>query len=132
MAEKLTLKKLSDELDMLRAQMGVLEQRLEHRIDTLQEAVSAVAASGNGAAKSPGHATAIDVAQHQQLIAEAAYLIAEQRGFQGGDPAQDWAEAERQVNERLMQQGTASDKAATRAKRPARKKPASKPTRATK
>ncbi len=30
-------------------------------------------------------------------IAEAAYFISKERGFTGGDPLQDWLEAERRV-----------------------------------
>lgn len=36
-----------------------------------------------------------------RLIAEAAYLIAEARGFQDGDPTRDWLQAEAEVDERL-------------------------------
>ena len=36
-----------------------------------------------------------------KMISDAAYYIAEKRGFVGGDPAQDWCEAERQIEERL-------------------------------
>lgn len=35
--------------------------------------------------------------ERHRMIAEAAYYIAEQRGFQGGDPEQDWREAEAQI-----------------------------------
>ena len=31
-------------------------------------------------------------------IAEAAYFLARQRGFSGGDPVQDWLEAERMID----------------------------------
>lgn len=31
------------------------------------------------------------------MIAEAAYFMAEHRGFQGGDPVQDWLEAEAEI-----------------------------------
>jgi hypothetical protein len=34
----------------------------------------------------------------QQMIAEAAYLRAEQRGFSAGDPLDDWLAAEREVD----------------------------------
>lgn len=34
----------------------------------------------------------------RQMIAEAAYFRAEQRGFQGGDPVQDWVEAEKEIS----------------------------------
>lgn len=39
--------------------------------------------------------------QRRKLIAEAAYLRAERRGFEQGDPMQDWLEAEREVDQRL-------------------------------
>jgi len=32
------------------------------------------------------------------LIAETAYLRAERRGFQGGDPVADWLESEKEVD----------------------------------
>ena len=36
------------------------------------------------------------------MIAEAAYLRAEKRGFTGGDPVRDWMEAEREVDAHLQ------------------------------
>lgn len=39
--------------------------------------------------------------ERSRLIAEAAYYIAEKRHFQGGDPAQDWIQAEQEVDSRL-------------------------------
>lgn len=36
-----------------------------------------------------------------QMIAEAAFLQAEKRGFQGGDPVSDWLEAEKSVDRSL-------------------------------
>jgi hypothetical protein len=36
-----------------------------------------------------------------QMIAEAAYYRAEQRGFAGGDPVRDWLEAEAEVSVKL-------------------------------
>ncbi len=38
-----------------------------------------------------------------QLIEETAYYIAEQRGFNGGDPVQDWIQAESHVAKLLSQ-----------------------------
>jgi hypothetical protein len=35
------------------------------------------------------------------MIQLTAYLRAEKRGFQGGDPMQDWLDAEREVNAML-------------------------------
>lgn len=36
--------------------------------------------------------------QRRALIAESAYLRAERRSFQGGDPVTDWLESEREVD----------------------------------
>jgi DNA anti-recombination protein RmuC len=37
--------------------------------------------------------------QRQRMIAEAAYFRAEQRGFQGGDPVDDWLQAEAEIDQ---------------------------------
>jgi hypothetical protein len=42
--------------------------------------------------------------ERQAMIREAAYLRAEQRGFVGGSPEQDWLLAEQEVDERLLQE----------------------------
>ncbi len=39
--------------------------------------------------------------QRYQMIAEAAYYIAERRGFTNGNPEDDWFEAEAQVDRAL-------------------------------
>lgn len=105
MAERLTLKKLSDELETLRTQMQELEARLEHNLDTRLENAFAAAEPAKPSNSTPVHLAGIDTEQRQRMIAGEAYLIAEQRGFQGGDPSQDWAEAEKLVDYRLMQSG---------------------------
>ena len=46
----------------------------------------------------------ITTEERQAMIREAAYLRAEQRGFVGGSPEQDWVLAEQEVDERLLQQ----------------------------
>lgn len=45
----------------------------------------------------------VSAGQRRQMIAEAAYFRAEKRGFNAGDPLEDWYEAEREVDERLRQ-----------------------------
>jgi hypothetical protein len=105
MAEKLTLKKLSGELEQLRTQMQELEARLKRNFETRLESALAATGSGTHPGNTPPPRTGIDTEQRQRLIADEAYLIAEQRGFQGGDPSQDWIEAERLVDYRLMQPG---------------------------
>ncbi|RMG29381.1 MAG: DUF2934 domain-containing protein [Gammaproteobacteria bacterium] len=41
--------------------------------------------------------------ERRAMIAEAAYLRAEARGFQGGDPVEDWLIAEREIDRRLAE-----------------------------
>jgi len=36
--------------------------------------------------------------KRRRLVAEAAYLKAERRGFEGGDPIEDWLEAEQEID----------------------------------
>jgi hypothetical protein len=44
---------------------------------------------------------AVTANQRYSMIQTAAYLRAEKRGFRNGDPAQDWFEAEREVDAML-------------------------------
>ena len=102
MAEKLTMKKLSEELEHLRTQMQELEARLERNFETRLASALAAAKSAPQPATTARPQAGIDTEQRQRLITDEAYLIAERRGFKGGDPAQDWIEAERLVDYRLM------------------------------
>jgi hypothetical protein len=125
MVERLTLKKLSEEIETLRGRVLELEQQLEHKLETTLEMALARFESGIKQRNLPEHGASIDTEHRQRLIEQEAYLIAEQRGFQGGDPAQDWATAEKHVNHRLMQKDTPG-KPALRTKSPARKKTTTK------
>ncbi len=66
----------------------------------------AVTARNNGAKtpqaadtkKAPGKVTP---EERYRMIAEAAYFRAQQRGFEGGDPAKDWLEAEAEIDRKL-------------------------------
>ena len=40
----------------------------------------------------------VSAEQRNAMIAESAYLRAEARGFQGGDPVQDWLDGEKEVD----------------------------------
>jgi hypothetical protein len=40
--------------------------------------------------------------ERHRLIAEAAYYLAEKRGFQGGNPDQDWVEAATKIDSMFM------------------------------
>jgi chromosome partitioning protein len=48
---------------------------------------------------------AVTAAQRQAMIAKVAYEHAEHRGFQGGDPGQDWLDAEHEVDALLGREG---------------------------
>jgi Protein of unknown function (DUF2934) len=48
-------------------------------------------------------APVLSAEQRRSLIAERAYLRAEGRGFEGGDPIIDWLESEREVDALLSQ-----------------------------
>lgn len=39
--------------------------------------------------------------ERRRMVAEAAYYLAEQRGFTGGDADSDWLQAEIQINRML-------------------------------
>ena len=127
MTEKLTLKKLSGELETLRTRVQELELQLERKLETTLEKAAAKLKSRIESNRLPGHGASIDTEARQQLIAEEAYLIAEQRGFQGGDAAQDWARAEKQVNHRLMQESNVGESALP-GKKPVTKKTSTKPS----
>jgi len=125
MTEKLTLKKLSDELETLRARVLELETELERKLETtLEKAVTRLGARIESR-KLPTYGTSTNAEHRQRMIEQEAYLIAERRGFEGGDSAQDWAMAEKLVNDRLMQADSPA-KPAARTKRPATKKPRAK------
>ena len=49
------------------------------------------AATPSKKASGAGDPSTVD---RSRMIAEAAYYLAEQRGFSGGDPVQDWLDAE--------------------------------------
>ena len=47
----------------------------------------------------PGSKESGQSAARYEMIATAAYLRAEQRGLQGGDPVADWLEAETEIDD---------------------------------
>lgn len=62
------------------------------------------AASGSAATqpeRTDQAARPITSEERHRLIAQAAYLRAEKRGFQNGDPEQDWLEAEKEIDAAL-------------------------------
>jgi hypothetical protein len=49
----------------------------------------------------PATLTGVSAEQRERMIAEAAYYLAEHRHFQGGDPLQDWLEAQAEIDTRI-------------------------------
>lgn len=62
-----------------------------------------VGAAPPSPAPEPGHPAlpAPSDPMRQQWVAEAAYFIAERRGFLGGSPEDDWSQAEVQIDRML-------------------------------
>lgn len=54
-------------------------------------------AAGNGTVQ--GGRGSLSREERERLIAEAAYHRAQQRGFVGGDPVEDWLAAEREIDQ---------------------------------
>jgi Zinc-ribbon containing domain/Protein of unknown function (DUF2934) len=50
---------------------------------------------------SPKRPRVVSQEERRRLIAERAYAIAERRGFAGGDPRNDWLQAETEINREL-------------------------------
>lgn len=69
------------------------------RADKAAKKPSPGAASSKRAKKTTGPEITPD--QRHHLIAEAAYLRAEARGFAPGDPVHDWLAAEQEIDARL-------------------------------
>lgn len=127
MAEKLTMKVLSGELETLRRQLRKVEKELEYKVEQAMEKAaeklrSRIETLENPASQTQGIGGAVDVDARRRLIAERAYLRAERRGFTGGSPEQDWIEAEMEVDRLLLQQPVTGDQPeSVRKKGPARK-----------
>lgn len=60
------------------------------------------ATSRKSRAKTPRDA-GVSAAQRHQMIAEAAYLRAERRGFTPADPVEDWLTAEQEIDALLSE-----------------------------
>jgi len=59
-----------------------------------------VTQKGTAIADIPG--TSVDEEQKHVMIANLAYSYAEERGFEGGDPTEDWLRAESVIEQRLV------------------------------
>lgn len=66
----------------------------------------------SGSKKNAGHSRALNTdtvdatavpqdGEQQRMVSEAAYFRAMNRNFDGGDPVEDWLEAEREITTKL-------------------------------
>ena len=66
-----------------------------------QSAKRQVRSAPNSPVTPPRTDATLSPEERHQMIAEAAYYRAKRRGFCGGDPLQDWVEAEAELGSRL-------------------------------
>lgn len=71
---------------------------------TAKKSAPAAKAAPAAEAKSAPKA-ALTPAERMKMIAEAAYFMAEKRGFSGGSELSDWVAAEKQVDAQLSKRG---------------------------
>ncbi|VAW82559.1 hypothetical protein MNBD_GAMMA13-1433, partial [hydrothermal vent metagenome] len=108
-AEKLTMKVLSGELEVLRKSLLSLENGLERKLEKVMEKAAGklksrleISEQRLGRLRVDGEA-GVDVNARRRLIAETAYRCAERRGFTGGNQEQDWLDAEMEIDSLLLQ-----------------------------
>lgn len=65
---------------------------------------------------SPKRPPTVSQEERRRLIAERAYSIAERRGFAGGDPRDDWLQAEAEINRELALGGEEAEPSAAQRK----------------
>ncbi|MGH8721290.1 MAG: DUF2934 domain-containing protein [Burkholderiales bacterium] len=78
------------------------------RKTTTRSTTTKAAARKKAPANKPAPAGMLLPVSHEErwrMVAEAAYYIAQRRGFVGGDPTADWAQAEAEVEAKLKQEG---------------------------
>ena len=113
MAERLTMKLLAEELDTLRKQLSKVEKRFERKLEgALEKATEKLKARIDDGGLHVQYGPAVDADARRRLIEQCAYLRAERRGFAGGDPRQDWLDAEMEIDQLLLQGWTKNDTSA--------------------
>ena len=112
MAEKMTIEKMSAEMDILWKRIKELELTLSRKLEdalkgTTRKLKRQLTTDHDGLGS-----MVISKKIRRDLIELTAYHKAERRGFTGGDPEQDWLEAEQEVDRLLLGGQTALDTAA--------------------
>ena len=78
-----------------------------HTSESLFSTSKTSGANGSGARAST--LREVSAEQREQMIAEAAYYLAKRRHFQGGDPLQDWREAQAEIDTRFRLRDNGQD-----------------------
>lgn len=104
MAEKMTLDKMTVEMDVLWGRLKELELTLSRKLETsLKTTARKLKQSLSANADNNLDQLVISNEIRQELIQLTAYYKAEQRGFTGGNPEQDWLDAEAEVDYLLLE-----------------------------
>ena len=112
MAEKMTVEKMSVEMDILWGRIKELELSLSQKLEnTLKNTAQKLKRQLSSDHAGPG-GMVVSNKIRQELIQLTAYHKAESRGFIGGDSEQDWLEAEQEVDHLLLGEKVALDDAA--------------------
>ena len=102
MAEKMTIEKMSVEMDILWGGIKELELSLSQKLEnTLKNTTRKLKRQQDTEDAGLG-SMVISNKIRRELIQLTAYHKAESRGFTGGDPEQDWLEAEKEVDQLLL------------------------------
>jgi hypothetical protein len=102
MAEKLTIEKMSVEMDILWGRIKELELTLSRKLEnTLKSTTRKLKRQLSADNEGLGSMVISNKIRHE-LIQLTAYHKAESRGFISGDPKQDWLEAEQEVDRLLL------------------------------
>jgi hypothetical protein len=102
MAEKMTIEKMSVEMDILWSRIKELELSLSQKLEnTLKNTTRKLKRQLSSGDEGVGSMVISNKIRHD-LIQLTAYHKAEKRGFTGGDPEQDWLEAEQEVDRLLL------------------------------
>jgi hypothetical protein len=102
MAEKMTIEKMSMEMDVLWSRIKDLELSLSQKLENTLKNTTRKLKRQQGAEGSGMGSMVISNKIRRELIQLTAYHKAESRGFTGGDPEQDWLEAEKEVDQLLL------------------------------
>jgi hypothetical protein len=102
MAEKMTIEKMSVEMDILWSRIKELEMGLSQKLENTLKNTTRKLKRQLSADDAGLGSMVISNKIRGDLIQLTAYHKAENRGFSGGDPEQDWLEAEQEVDRLLL------------------------------